>query len=88
MHSLPPTNSPLREMFSVERDLIPLGTGARKPARFRDALREAQRAVASSATLEVVFIALHHNDSLVLVRVGKRGGHKCLWNFTTGKRRY
>ena len=35
MHHLPPSTSPIHEMFSIENDLVPIGTGERQPALFR-----------------------------------------------------
>ena len=89
MHILPASASPLRSMFSVEHDLVPIGTGQRLPATFRDALQGARDTMAASKAIRsVTVIALRANDDLVLVRVGPRGGHKCLWNFSRGTKCY
>ena len=89
MHYLPPVDSPLRDLFSVALDLVPLGTGHREPTLFREALAQARVTFASSpAVRRVTCIAMRANDDLVLMQIGPRGGHKCLWNFTTGKRSY
>ena len=89
MHHLPPSTSPINEMFSIESDLVPIGTGERQPALFRDALNGAVATIARNKAIQsVVCMALRANDDLVLLKVGERGGHRCIWNFTTGKRSY
>lgn len=89
MHILPPSTSPLRSMFSVEHDLVPVGTGARHAATFRNALQQARDTIAAEPVVHsITSIAMRANDDLVLFRVGPRGGHKCLWNFSRGTKCY
>lgn len=86
MHRLPQPTSPLRSMFSVEHDLVPLGTGERQAPTLRDAISEAKRTIASDKAIHSVnVIAMAANDDLVLVYVGPRGGVRRLWNFTKGR---
>lgn len=80
MLNLPTADSPLREVFDVEelaklrRVEIPM---------YRDALADAQRTIQGDKAIRAVhFIATSVVDGNVyLVRVGKRGGIKKLWNF-------
>ena len=89
MHHLPPQNSALRDMFSIEHDLVPIGTGQARPALMRDTVRRARAAMADNkAIAHMTFIVMAPNDDLVLIQIGCRGGVKPLWNFTTGKRSF
>ena len=89
MHYLPPMASPIRDLFSVELDLVPIGTKERSPATFNEARRAAVKTIAANKDVKAVFsMALYGNDDIVLIKVGARGGHRCIWNFTTGKRSY
>ena len=56
---------------------------------FNEARRAAVKFIAANKNVKAVTsIALRGNDDLVLIEVGARGGHRCIWNFTTGKRSY
>ena len=83
MLSLPLSNSPLRELFDVGV-LAQCGTieGLRKMPTFRQALASARRTYEIDASIRAVHvIAVRAEGNLELIRVGRRGGHRTLWNF-------
>lgn len=72
-----PTDPAVRELFDVETllDLSALPT-------FRDALVGCRRAVLQEGVRAVHFIAMRADGQVWLVRVGKRGGWRRVWNFS------
>ena len=85
MFHLPPSSHSARDLFDVETDLVPLGTGERQAPTLRDAVYSAKRTIAGDAAINAVFsIAMTANDDIVLLRVGSRGAVKTIWNFSKG----
>ena len=90
MHlNLPARTSPLHALFSVQEGLGPLQQGTRQPTLFRDAMREARASMERDSTKRAIqAICMRANDDICLVRFGCRGGTRCLWNFTSGRRSF
>ena len=82
MHYLPPMTSPIRDLFSIERDLVPIGAKERLPMLFNDARRAAVKFIAANRNVKTVTsLAMRGNDDLVLIEIGARGGHRCNMEF-------
>ena len=82
-YRLPPTNSPIRDMFDMS-DLVAMLAPAnfQSLTTFSSALRAAPGTVkrlGAHSTNQIVMMA---NGTICLVRFGARGGHKKLWRFT------
>lgn len=83
---LPPVDSPLRSMFTIDR-LVDIGTGRVMPPTFREALHTARDYMASQPWVHSMqYITLRADGSLTLTRFGRRGGAKTLWKFGTYSR--
>lgn len=80
-HLLPPTNSPIRELFEVA-DLVEIGLG-RYPGDRADASRKARAFFAAEprAKALITFAVNAETDELQLLRFGPRGGRRVLWTF-------
>ena len=75
--SLPLPSSPLRELFEVQ-DLVDY----RNLPTFREGLAGCRRYMASDANaLSAHSIVMRADGEFWLIRVGRRGGWKRLWNF-------
>lgn len=77
--ALPPFNSPIRDLFVIDdlvdwRAIPTFGTTLIKARRY---VREQKQ----NGLREVFCIAMKADGSIVLFRVGPRGGWKKLWNF-------
>ena len=88
MTHLPLTDSPLRALFSVESDLLPIVEKRTQPITFTQARTVADATLQDGNVKAAHIICLRANDDLVLVRFGNKGGIACLWNFTTGKKTF
>ena len=92
MLHLPPQGHSARTWITDDmiRDLTgPAASVARATPLFRHALSEARARIAADPAVSfMAVLALRANDDIVLMRVGPRGGQRCLWNFSTGRARY
>lgn len=76
--SLPLSGSPLRDFFDVA-DLLDLS----ELPDFPSAIRSARAfLVAEKAASAVNALAVRANGEIWLIKVGKRGGWKRIWNFS------
>lgn len=82
MHNLPPVNHPARDMFDIE-SLVAIGTGQETPLTLIQAKARGKRLIADAkgAVRRACYFVIRHDDSLELVSVGARGGHKTEWVF-------
>lgn len=84
MHALPPTDSPLRELFQIS-DLVAIGTKKVTPPTLAYALAEVADQAQSYAELGIVsvnYILVGPDGHLVLAELPLAGGHTQLWDFT------
>ena len=92
MHYMPPKSHSARVHFTddmIRDTLVPIGTGEAPAPVFRHAFKSAVETMAKNPAIRAVnIICLRANDDLVMMQVGPRGGHRCIWNFTTGKAAY
>lgn len=81
-YRLPSSDSPIRAMFDMAT-LVQIGTRETSAPEFRSAKRAAVEFLQSEPRARTVqSICLRANGDLVLIQVGRRGGHRQLWNFT------
>ncbi len=82
MLTLPSSTSPLRELFDIETDLVPVGMPGAPITTFREAVTSARRSMAANPAIRAVFsICMTADDHIRLVKVGPRGGLYRLWDF-------
>lgn len=80
---LPSVNSPLREFFSVERDLVPFAKLLQLPS-FTNAVRGGRKMMAAPGNGSIASIqslCMRASGEVCLIRIGPKGGVKQLWNF-------
>lgn len=87
---LPPHSHPAREAMGDIAHLVevlaPANVG--KLPCFREAVAKARRQIAETPAVRAInIVCLRADDERWLVRVGRRGGWKRLWNFGTGRPR-
>jgi hypothetical protein len=84
---LPTLGTPAREAcgdISALAEILNPANAARLPD-FHDAVRSARRNIATMPEARALFvICLRGDDERWLIRVGRRGGWKRVWNFGSG----
>jgi hypothetical protein len=85
---LPPSNHPAREAMGDMEHVVDVLNPANldRLQDFGAALRNARKAIAAEKAVKAInVICLRADDERWLIRVGKRGGWRRLWNFGTGR---
>jgi hypothetical protein len=85
---LPPSNHPAREAMGDMEHVVDVLNPANldRLQDFGAALRNARKAIAAENAVKAInVICLRADDERWLIRVGKRGGWRKLWNFGTGR---
>ncbi len=82
MLNLPSSDSPLRELFDIETDLVPVGMPGAPVATFREAVTSARRSMVADPRITAIHsICMTADDHIRLVKIGPRGGLYRLWDF-------
>jgi len=78
---LPPRDSEIRDLFTVEQ-LAEMTTNGNTPPTFNEARYSARQQFQACKGIRGIFmICMRADDEIWLVRFGSRGGWKRLWNF-------
>ena len=83
MYNLPPTNSPIRDMFDMS-DLVAMLAPAnfQSLTTFASALRAAPDTIKRLGAASINQVVVKANGSICLYHFGPRGGRKLLWQFS------
>lgn len=84
---LPPVNHPSRGYMDFDhiREVLD-AKNIDKLASFRSAIIQARNTLKNcQAAKGITIVCIRHDDERWLIKVGRRGGWKCLWNFGKGE---